>query len=227
MVNFPAKVESWAKSPWSKFVVRGDRRSEAKRREILNAARSLFVNEGYADTGMEVVARHARVSTATLYAHFPSKADLFQTTVDELIADIAEDLKAAAPAAMNAQARLTSFARAYARFCTNPGTRAVLRMVCAERHKFAESAETVKRRTRSEIGNALIEMIADLGRRGELEVEHPSWAASQMLGLIEHSTLLYGMINGDDAQVGRPAQVVADEAVATFLARYGVREKGG
>lgn len=208
-------------------MVRGDRRSEAKRREILNAARSLFVNEGYADTGMEVVARQARVSTATLYAHFPSKADLFQTTVDELIADIAEDLKAATPAAMNAEARLTSFARAYTRFCTNPGTRAVLRMVCAERHKFSESAEMVRKRTRGEIGNDLIQMISELAQRGELEVDHPSWAASQLLGLIEHSTLLFGMINGDDAQVGRPAQVVADEAVRTFLARYGVRGKGG
>lgn len=227
MVNIPAKVESWAKSPWSNIVVRGERRSESKRREILSAARALFITVGYADTGMEVVARQAGVSTATLYAHFPSKADLFQTTVDDLIADLAEDLKSVETRAKDARARLASFADGYARFCNNPDTRAVLRMVCAERHKFAEAAETLRRRTRSEIGNALIEMIAELAERGDLEVDRPSWAASQLLGLIEHSTLLYGLVNGDGEQVERPAGIVADEAVATFLARYGVRGRGG
>ena len=50
----------------------GLHRSGAKREEILGAARALFLREGYADAGMEFVARAAGVSTATLYAYFPS-----------------------------------------------------------------------------------------------------------------------------------------------------------
>lgn len=208
-------------------MVRGDRRSEEKRREILSAARALFVTEGYADTGMEVVARHAAVSTATLYAYFPSKAALFRTTVQELITDIADGIASNPEPTAGARVRLMAFARAYAAFCSNPATRAVLRMVSAERRRFTDSAETVQTRTRSEIGEALIRMIAELSRRGELQVERPSWAASQLLGLIEHPTLLYGLVHGDDAHVERSTEALAEEAVTTFLARYGVRERAG
>ena len=227
MVNFPVKVDSGNYSPWSNIVVRGDRRSDEKRREILSAARSLFVTEGYADTGMEVVARRAAVSTATLYAYFPSKAELFRTTVQELITDIADDVARNPEPKQRAPVRLLAFARAYAAFCSNPATRAVLRMVSAERRRFSDSAETVQERTRDEIGAALMRMLIDLAELGELKVERPSWAASQLLGLIEHPTLTYGLIHGDEAQVERSTDTIAQEAVATFLARYGAKETAG
>lgn len=221
MVKFPVKVDSNIGSPWSVRVVRGDRRSDEKRREILNAARTLFVTEGYADTGMEVVARRAAVSTATLYAYFPSKADLFRTTVQELIEDIADDIAHNPEPSAPAQVRLLAFAKTYAAFCANPVTRAVLRMVSSERRRFTENAETVRTRTRDEIGAALMTMIRELAERGELEVERASWAASQLLGLIEHPTLIFGLIHGDEAQPDRPTDSIAEDAVETFLARYG------
>ena len=191
----------------------------------MSAARALFVTEGYADTGMEVVARKAAVSTATLYAYFPSKAHLFRTTVEELIRDIADGVAHNFEPAASAGIRLTAFAKAYAAFCANPVTRAVLRMVAAERRRFTDSAETMQARTRHEIGAAVIQMISELTERGELQVERPSWAASQLLGLIEHPTLLYGLVNGDDASARRTPDIIAEEAVNTFLARYGVRER--
>ena len=70
-------------------------------------------------------------------------------------------------------------------------------------------------------------MISELAGRGELQVERPSWAASQLLGLIEHPTLLYGLVNGDGACARRTTDAIAEEAVTTFLARYGVRERAG
>ncbi|HYG27712.1 MAG TPA: TetR/AcrR family transcriptional regulator [Caulobacteraceae bacterium] len=193
----------------------------------MSAARTLFITEGYADTGMEVVARQAAVSTATLYAHFQSKADLFRATVAELIHEIADDIERDPHPDAGAQVRLLDFARAYAAFCANPMTRAVLRMVAAERHKFGDSAEAVRSRTHQEIGGALIRMLGELAERGELKVERPSWAASQLLGLIEHPTLMYGLINGDGAGLARSTDEIAEDAVTTFLARYRVREKAG
>lgn len=208
-------------------MVRGDRRSDEKRREILSAARTLFVTEGYADTGMEVVARRAAVSTATLYAYFPSKAELFRTTVQDLISEIADNIARNPDPTARARVRLLAFAKAYARFCLNPMTRALLRMVASERRRFSDSAEVVQTRSRNEIGAALIAMITQLAARGELMVEHPSWAASQLLGMIEHPTLLYGVINGDGAQPQRDTDTIAEEAVTTFLARYGVKGTDG
>lgn len=208
------------------MVERGDRRSEQKRREILNAARALFASEGYADTGMEVVARMASVSTATLYAHFPSKADLFRAVVVSLVSEAADGIYRGAPEG-DAHDRLMAFAKAYGNFCTHSGTRAVLRMACGERRRFEDSGMQVEDRSRREIGGAAVRIIEQLAETGQLKVEKPSWAAGQLLGMIEHSTLLFGLVNGDGAQTQRPLDEICEDAVATFLARYGVRETAG
>jgi AcrR family transcriptional regulator len=208
------------------MVERGDRRSEHKRREILSAARRLFASEGYADTGMEVIARMASVSTATLYAHFPSKTDLFRAVIMVMVAEAANGIYRGEPKA-EAHERLTAFAKAYGGFCSNPDTRAVLRMACAERRRFEDGGLQVEERSRAEIGGVAIRMIEQLAESGHLKVAKPSWAAGQLLGMIEHATLLYGLVKGDGAKARRPLDDICEDAVMTFMARYGVKETAG
>ena len=54
-----------------------------KRAALLEAAISLFLSEGYNGTSLAKVASAAGVSTATLFKHFPTKADLFEAIVTE------------------------------------------------------------------------------------------------------------------------------------------------
>ena len=49
----------------------------------METARAEFADSGYAATSMENVARHAGVSTKTLYRLFPNKAALFEAMVTE------------------------------------------------------------------------------------------------------------------------------------------------
>lgn len=58
---------------------------EARESELLGVARRCFIASGYGATSMAEVARAARVSKRTLYAKFPSKADLFRAILDEQI----------------------------------------------------------------------------------------------------------------------------------------------
>lgn len=198
----------------------GLHRSGAKREEILGAARALFLREGYADAGMEFVARAAGVSTATLYAYFPSKADLFKAIVMETIRDAAAPVREAARVRGDARARLTALALAYATFLSRPDARAMFRMVAAERRRFEDVADYLLQTARAELGGAAIAVIDDLRATGELRTEKPSWAASQLMGMLDHPTLLLGLAAGDDLLPNRPlAEIVAD-AVETFMARY-------
>lgn len=48
-----------------------------KKQQILTAASNLFMSLGYGAVSMELVAREANVSKATLYAYFKSKSELF------------------------------------------------------------------------------------------------------------------------------------------------------
>lgn len=48
-----------------------------KKQQILIAASNLFMSMGYGSVSMDLVAREANVSKATLYAYFKSKSELF------------------------------------------------------------------------------------------------------------------------------------------------------
>lgn len=201
----------------------GLKRAEHKRFEIIVAARAQFLREGYRDAGMEVVARAASVSTATLYAYFPSKADLFKVVILETARDIAAPVRESIRAKGDARARLLSFANAYAAFLARPLTRAIFRLVTAERRRFEEVAEYFLQSARDELGGAAISVINDLIRTGEITVDKPSWAAGQLMGMIDHVTLVLGLSAGDDVQPRRPLADICDDAVETFLARYAAK----
>lgn len=198
------------------------RRSDRKRRDILAAGRQVFLSEGYAGTGMEVVAREASVSTATLYAHFPSKADLFAAVVEDAVASLAQGVEETRAESGGARERLMAFAMAYANFYSDPVSRAVFRLVMGERRRFTDLADHFRRRSRMTLGGSAITIIGELVEEGLLKVDKPAWAAGQLLGMIEHTTLVFGLVAGDDKLPNRPLPAICEDVVTTFLARYGV-----
>jgi AcrR family transcriptional regulator len=62
---------------------RQERDREAVRRSILDAARNLFVSEGYGNVSIRKVAEQIEYSPAAIYGYFPSKDDIFYALADE------------------------------------------------------------------------------------------------------------------------------------------------
>lgn len=60
---------------------RGRPKDPAKRRAILDAAKGLFLSQGFTGTSMDAVASAAGVSKLTVYSHFSDKATLFSAAV--------------------------------------------------------------------------------------------------------------------------------------------------
>ncbi|GAC1509064.1 MAG: hypothetical protein NVS1B3_10750 [Candidatus Dormibacteraceae bacterium] len=58
------------------------KRAEAKRLEILEIARDLFLQHGYRATTMEAIAQKAEVAAETVYAAFGNKSKLFTRVID-------------------------------------------------------------------------------------------------------------------------------------------------
>lgn len=203
----------------------GETRSERKRKHILAAARTIFASEGFAYAGMERVARAAGVSTATLYAYFPGKADLFRVVIEDTLADISGRVRKSAATEGDARARLYAFGLAYAEFYSTATSRSTFRMIVAERRRFPDLADHFRERGRVELGGTLLDIIQSLEARGEIAVTKPSWAAGQLQGMIEHATLILGLVAGDEIQPVRSLETIVGEAVDTFLARYRVRDR--
>jgi len=66
-------------------MVSHDKRTQLTRRALLDAARALFAERGYADVAVTEIARGAGVTTGALYHQFGSKASLFRAVYAELV----------------------------------------------------------------------------------------------------------------------------------------------
>ena len=96
-----------------------DLRSEATRRLLMTAARSLFGARGYAGVGTEEIVRAAGVTRGALYHQFRDKADLFAAVAEEVEAEIAHRIAAGAAEADPVQA-LRVGARLFLDACAEP-----------------------------------------------------------------------------------------------------------
>src|ERR1700751_5990019 len=62
---------------------RQERDREAVRRSIHDAARELFVSEGYQNVSIRKIAERIEYSPAAIYSYFPSKDDIFFALAEE------------------------------------------------------------------------------------------------------------------------------------------------
>src|SRR5215467_13354857 len=62
---------------------RQERDREAVRRAILDAARELFISEGYQNVSIRKIAERIEYSPAAIYGYFPSKDDIFFALAEE------------------------------------------------------------------------------------------------------------------------------------------------
>jgi AcrR family transcriptional regulator len=196
-------------------------RLDTKRQRVLEFARRQFMLAGYADTGIEQIARDAKVSTATLYDLFPGKTQLFHAVIEDAGADFSRRIAEVTARGEDLLARLKSFASAYAQFMSDPFVRAVFRLVAAERRRFAPVAQGFYDRGRADFGGVLIGILAGLRNEGRIDAPKLATAAGQLMGMIEHPTFLIPMVTGGEIECARSPDQIAGDAVETFLARYG------
>lgn len=196
---------------------------DEKRRVILNVARDRFLKDGFTKAAMEKVARGAQISTATLYAHFPSKTELFHHVMLDTAEEFSGTMRALRLDLGRPHERIQAFAYGYARFLADPFVRAVLRLTAAERDRIPDAARDVYERGKREVGAPCIALVETLAADGYLKVEDPATAVGQLMGMIEQPLFMSAMMLGDDHRTDRTPEQIADDALCTFLARFSRR----
>lgn len=97
-------------------------RSEATRETLIEVARTLFAQHGYAGVGTEEIVRAAGLTRGALYHHFNGKKDLFEAVYERVEVELAERIAAGALAG-GAAAPLEAMragAEMFLQACTEP-----------------------------------------------------------------------------------------------------------
>jgi AcrR family transcriptional regulator len=102
-------------------------RSRATRAKLVDAARTLFAQRGYAAVGTEEVVRAAGVTRGALYHQFADKTALFEAVVEEAEAETtARIAEGALASASDPLAALRAGAREFLEVCSEPEIERVL-----------------------------------------------------------------------------------------------------
>ena len=89
---------------------RRERKKQARRRRIYEAARRLFLEQGYAATGVQQIAEAADVAETTFFNHFHSKADLLREMTGEVSGHLEAMLERELATPGRAETRIRHFA---------------------------------------------------------------------------------------------------------------------
>ena len=96
-------------------------RTEATRTALMEAARRLFIERGYAETATPDIVAEAGVTRGALYHHFSDKQALFRAVAEREAAAVAAEIERATPKVQSAAEGLRVGGEAYFEAMREPG----------------------------------------------------------------------------------------------------------
>jgi TetR/AcrR family transcriptional repressor of mexJK operon len=197
-----------------------DAESSPKRRQIVAAAEELFLAQGYGAVSMELVARTALVSKATLYAYFASKEALFATIVRDkgletpLSADMfPEDVT-------DLRAALEALGQRLIHFMLRERTLAIYRIALAEAGRFPELGEAFYDAGPRCMRERFAAWLVQLQAQGKVAVVNNAVAAEQFMALVRSDVFLRRSLSVPPAPTEADIVASVRAAVETWLRAY-------
>jgi AcrR family transcriptional regulator len=192
----------------------------AKRRQIMEGARKVFLAEGFDGASMNDIARVAGVSKGTLYVYFVSKEQLFEALIREERRQQAERLTDFSLESSDVGASLFEFGCKLIEIMSRPDTLAHVRTVIAASHKFPQLGRAFYEAGPCFGANRLSGYMRRMTDEGRLKIADIDRAAWQFLELCQAGTfkpLLFRMV---DELTTAEIEAGVSAAVDVFLAAY-------
>jgi AcrR family transcriptional regulator len=202
----------------------GGRADNAKRRQIMDGARRMFLAQGFDAASMNEIARAAGVSKGTLYVYFKSKEELFEAIVEAQCREQGEEIFNFDPAA-DIESELRRLGSAFSQFLMRPGRLSELRTVIAIAERMPElggkfylagpafGIESLKRYLEAQVAV------------GVLEPHDCEVAAAQFIDACVSTTYKPMLFNHSGPPSDERVAHVVDMAVRVFLAAYRKRAR--
>jgi AcrR family transcriptional regulator len=192
----------------------------AKRRQIVEGARAIFLANGFDAASMMDIASKAGVSKGTLYVYFKNKEELFAEIVKLGCINHAEGAFVLDPADHDFEKVLTRLGVDYLGFLCSPEKAAMLRIVVAIADRKPELGK-VFYETGPASGNSRLETYLKAQvDAGVLSIKDCHLAAAQFLDLCQATLVKPAIFNFAPAPSEAQIRYVIDGAVRVFAAAY-------
>lgn len=153
-------------------------------RKLLDVALEEFLQHGYRGASMTRIVQQANVSKTTLYARYPSKADLFRAMLNEQIERSKPSRSLHSELGpLSLERGLIKYADDMLKFALKKELRGVERLLCSESHHFPELGEAAN--ARNQLGvKRIAGFIEDCAERDGIPCSDPYTIAEKFISLI-------------------------------------------
>ncbi len=190
--------------------------AEPERCRILQeAAEAIFLRDGYAAANMDEVARRAGMSKRTLYQLFPSKAALFEATLEAALAPLRVD--SALEREPDLAVALAGILEAAGRSILAQRQTAIFRLVISEVQRSPELADAFHRASFGRGASSLHRRLATEMEAGRLRLKDPETAAKMLFGMTLGSVHMKMLLGLREPPGEEEIAQLARDAVSVFL----------
>jgi AcrR family transcriptional regulator len=193
----------------------------AKRRQIMDGARRVFLADGFDGASMNDIARVAGVSKGTLYVYFDSKEALFEALIREDRQSQAERLVIPADAD-DPRAVLAVFGRRLIALMTQPELIAQVRIVIGATHKFPRLGRAFYESGPCYGEKRLAARLEEWRGAGALNIADSRRAARQFVDMCKGEAFMSCLFGVTETATPETIAAGVDAAVEVFMRAYGV-----
>ena len=196
------------------------RRGELRRAALIDAARDIFLEQGFARASIDEVVQRVGGSKASVYQYFGSKEGLF----GEMIAHQCQQLidsaefpgRGGAPGA-DVEQVLLQFARRVVQLFLAPARIAMHRAMIAEAERFPELAERFYEAGPKRGLMLLSAYLRSQHEAGTLDCPKPEWSAIQFMNLVRTYPMFRALHGMPPMPEGEDLDEFLQHAVRLFL----------
>ncbi|UJX26722.1 TetR/AcrR family transcriptional regulator [Pseudoalteromonas sp. CF6-2] len=194
--------------------------SQRKRLDILNAAETLFFQQGFEHTSMDQVASVAGVSKRTVYNHFENKDVLFQAILVFMFEKVRKDNAVLFNSDKPVNEQLTQIAEQEVALLTS---KAFLKVAKVAFMQMLQQPNLAKSLANNSMGcmQDLVTFLEQATLAQKLQVEDAEFAAKQFVYQLK-SLIFYPLLYGFEQQDSKANTEIIRQTVKMFLARYQV-----
>jgi AcrR family transcriptional regulator len=197
----------------------------AKRKQILDGARRIFMKLGFDAASMNDVTREAGVSKGTLYVYFANKEELFAAMIESERAAFVASMRTALAEKEEVEAGLHDFGVNFIAHMTDEKVITAMRTVLGVRERMPALCQRFFNGPEN-LRTILRDYLTLYVEAGKLEIDDIDLAAAQFLDLSSGSFFKFRLFGSmEHAPPKNEIERVVNGAIRVFMAAYGISRK--